>query len=516
MANYQIPGVYVTQSGTSLTTTSTTPLNVAIVADQVTLAADTDTFNNVVATSGIIIGTLSQPMVITASTGNYASYSGYTVTWVSGTTTVTGVYGVNFTVSTPSGSAFSSLTTSGTTSGIGLPSGTVSVTYAHQWGAYGTYGSFNSVANALGTAVNGTVITNPAVLAAQFAFQNGANTVQILPVARVSSSGQSAASVTDWARTFAITSSGVSSDPTYLANFNNIDTIVPLYSFVNSAGQATTSVVSSGINTYLNAQQTIGINQRAFIGVDGTAGQITSGQLQTLAASFSNVVGQTGSTRVTLAFPGSINYNPGLNSTTGLSNVNFNIPGYYLAAALAGLFVGQPTVATPITNKIVAGFNAIGNPISLNDAQTNYLPYGITTVYQKRDGNLWVLQGLTTNVTSWLTKEISLNAIGDVLSNNVANDLNKGYLIGGPLTQNTLAGVLGTVQGTLINAIGTNIIQSYQNLSYSVNPASPTTVNVTFQYSPTYPINYIQVTLSLNTQTGTIITTNQQSNLAVY
>ena len=354
------------------------------------------------------------------------------------------------------------------------------------------------------------------MLAAQFAFQNGANTVQILPVARVSSSGQSAASVTDWARTFTITSSGVSSDPTYLTNFNNIDTIVPLYSFVNSAGQATTSAVSSGINTYLNAQQAIGSYQRAFIGVDGTAGQITSGQLQTLAASFSNVVGQTGSTRVTLAFPGSINYNPGLNSTTGLSNVNFNIPGYYLAAALAGLFVGQPTVATPITNKIVAGFNAIGNQISLNDAQTNYLPYGITTVYQKRDGNLWVLQGLTTNVTSWLTKEISLNAISDVLSNNVANDLNKSYLIGGPLTQNTLAGVLGTVQGTLINAIGTKIIQSYQNLLYSVNPASPTTVNVTFQYSPTYPINYIQVTLSLNTQTGTIVTTNQQSNLAVY
>ena len=129
---------------------------------------------------------------------------------------------------------------------------------------------------------------------------------------------------------------------------------------------------------------------------------------------------------------------------------------------------------------------------------------------------MWVLQGLTTNVTSWLTKEISLNAISDVLSNNVANDLNKSYLIGGPLTQNTLAGVLGTVQGTLINAIGTKIIQSYQNLLYSVNPASPTTVNVTFQYSPTYPINYIQVTLSLNTQTGTIVTTNQQSNLAVY
>jgi len=72
------------------------------------------------------------------------------------------------------------------------------------------------------------------------------------------------------------------------------------------------------------------------------------------------------------------------------------------------------------------------------------------------------------------------------------------------------------VQGTLINAKASGLIQSYQNLNYTVNPANPTTVNITFQYSPTYPINYIQTTLSLNTQTGTVITNNTQSNLVVY
>ena len=91
ISNYQIPGVYVTQSGTSLVSVAPSSLNITIVADQVTPGATTDTFNNVVSGTNAIIGQLTTPMVNTTSTGNYASYSGFNVVWVSGTTTVTGV-----------------------------------------------------------------------------------------------------------------------------------------------------------------------------------------------------------------------------------------------------------------------------------------------------------------------------------------------------------------------------------------------------------------------------------------
>lgn len=152
----------------------------------------------------------------------------------------------------------------------------------------------------------------------------------------------------------------------------------------------------------------------------------------------------------------------------------------------------------------------------MNDASTNYLPYGITTLFQKRDGNFYVLQGLTTNTTNWLTQEISINAIGDQLANNIYKDLNSSFLVGGPLTQNTLGAAVGTVQNSLINAVQQGLIQSYQNVTYQTNPSLPTEVQISFQYAPTYPINYIQITMSLNSQTGTVIVNNQQTNLVVY
>jgi len=507
-SNYQVPGVYVTQTNSALTTVSPTTLRVAIVADQATPGTQTDTFYAPVPVSGITIGQLTVPTVNTTYTGTYTAFSGYTVTWVSGTTTITGTYGQNFNISTVSGISF--LTTSGVSaSGLtALPSGNVNIQYGHLWGAFGTYYSQNQVTTAIGAAISGTTVVNPAVLGSQLAFQNGASIVSIVPVARVAGSGT--AQVSDWINTFNPVTSG--SNPIYLTN-TSTDVVVPLYGLTSNGNITTASAngtVASGILNYFSTQQAAGIYQRGFLGVDGTSAYVSVSGLQTLATSFS-------SSRISLVFPAVLNYNPGLNTTTGLSNVTFNIPGYYLAAAVAGTFVGSiPDVSTPITNDQVYGFNDIPNQISLNDAQTSYLPYGILTVRKKLDGKFWILHGLTTNTSTWLTQEISINAIGDRLTQLIRNDLINSYLVGGPLTKNTSAAVISTVQATLTNALSNGLIQSYQNLSFTINPATPTTINVTFQYAPTYPINYIQASLSLNTQTGTVVYGNAQSNFVVY
>ena len=506
MPNYQIPGVYVTQTNTSLTSVSPTTLTVAIIADQVTPGSQTDTFFAPVAISGITIGQLSVPMVNTTSTSGYTTYSGYTLTWASGTTTVTGTYGVHFNISTTSGISF--LTTSGiTASGTALPSGTLKLQYGHNWGAYGTYTSQNAVVNAIGSAISGTTVSNPAVLASQFAFQNGASVVSIVPVARISGSGL--ANDSDWKNTFTASTGG--SNSIYLSN-TPADVIVPLYSLTTSGSisSVASGTVASGIATYINTQAANGVYQRAFLGIDGTTAQTTVTGYQTLASGFNN-------SRISLVYPPVINYNPGLNTVNGLTNANINIAGYYLAAALAGTFVGQqPDVSTPITNKQVYGFNDIPNQINLLDAQSSYLPYGVLVVRKKNDDNFWVLHGITTNVSNWLTQEISISAIGDRLTQLIRIDLINSYLVGGPLTKNTTAAVLGTVQATLTNALSNGLIQAYQNLAFTVDPATPTTVTVSFQYAPTFPINYIQANVSLNTQTGQVVYGNAQSNFVVY
>ena len=509
--NYQVPGVYVTQTTSALTSVSPTSLSIAIVADQQTPGSQTDTFYAPVPTSGIPLGQLSVPMVNTSYSGTYTSYSGFTLTWTSGNTTsgttVTGTYGYNFNISTANG--ISTLTTVGVTAtGVNvLPSGTLTLQYGHNWGAYGRYTSQNAVVSAIGPAISGTTVVNPAVLASQFAFQNGASIVSIVPVARIS--GTSAAATSDWTNTFSAVSSG--SNPIYLSN-TAADVIVPLHPLTNNGAITDTSAgtVAGAISGYLTKQSNNGVYQRAFLGVDGTGALITVSGYQNLANGFN-------SSRVSLVYPPVVNYNPGLNTNNGLSNATINIAGYYMAAAVAGTFVGQqPDVSTPITNKQVYGFNDIPNQINLVEAQTSYLPYGILVVRKKTDGNFWVLHGLTTNVNNWITQEVSISAIGDRLTQLIRTDLVNSYLVGGPLTKNTSAAVLATVQATLTNALSNGLIQAYQNLSFTINPATPTTITVSFQYAPTYPINYIQANVSLNTQTGQVVYGNSQSNFVVY
>ena len=509
MADYQIPGVYVTQASTSLTSVSPSTLTVAIVADQPTPGYQTDTFFAPIPTSGITLGQLSVPMVNTTSTGTYTSYSGFTLTWASGVsgTTVTGTYNYNFNITTSNG--ISTLTTLGVTATgtSALPSGTLTLTYGHSWGAYGSYTSQNAVVNAVGAAISGTALVNPATLASQLAFQNGASVVSIVPVARIS--GTYAANDSDWNNTFTVSTSG--SNSIYLSNMP-ADVIVPLHPLTRNGVITTVAsgTVANGISSYINTQTSKGVYQRVFLGIDGTTAQTTVTGYQTLAAGFKN-------SRVSLAYPPVVNYNPGLNTSTGLSNSNINIAGYYVAAALAGLFVGQqPDVSTPITNKQVLGFSDIPNQINLMDAQASYLPYGVLVVRKKNDGNFWVLHGITTDPTTWLTQEISISAIGDRLTQLIRIALINSYLVGGPLTKNTSAAVLATAQSTLTNALSGGLIQAYQNLSFSVNPATPTTITVNFQYAPTYPINYIQANVSLNTQTGQVVYGNAQSNFVVY
>jgi hypothetical protein len=508
ITNYQVPGVYVTQTTSALTSVSPTSLTIAIVADQATPGTQTDTFYAPVPVSGITLGQLSVPAVNTSSTSTYASYSGYTLAWSSPSgTTVTGTYGNSFTISTISGISF--LTTSGITAtgSNAIPSGTLSLQYGHFWGAYGRYTSQNAVTTAIGPAISGTSIVNPAVLASQLAFQNGASVVSIVPVVRLS--GTSTASDTDWKNTFTPVSGG--SNPIFLAN-TPADVIVPLHPLTSSGAMtsATAGTVASGIANYISTQTSYGVYQRAFLGIDGTTAQTTVSGYQTLANSFST-------SRVSVVYPPVVNFNPGLNTTNGLSNATINIAGYYMAAALAGLFVGQqPDVSTPITNKQVIGFNDIPNQINLTDAQSSYLPYGVLVVRKKTDGNFWVLHGITTDVSTWLSREISISAIGDRLTQLIRSDLVNSYLVGGPLTKNTSAAVLATVQATLTNALSNGLIQGYQNLSFATNPATPTTITVNFQYAPTFPINYIQANVSLNTQTGQVVYGNAQSNFVVY
>jgi len=484
--NYQNPGVYVSQvTNPALTTANPSSLNICFLANASgnnPIAPQTDRFL-VTTITGAQTFSLTQSGVQTSSLLVTNNTTGASLT-----------LNTDYSISTSNN--VTTLTT--ITGGAGLQAvganGWIAANYNYTTAVTGTtytFYNFNSVQNTFGPAFsygsNGAITVNsPATLAAWLAFQNGA---QVVSCQNIVSASNNAGTEQDFLNAV----QGLIKVP-------GIDIIVPL-KYDTTYNSGTTGTLFGGLNNFLTAQASNGVYQRAFVGLDSS---VTSSNLINTVAKIANAIGSNGSgTRMTLAVPQQININPGLNSVTGTSTGYITVDGIYLAASLAGLFAGQPDVYVPITHKLVNGVQSIPNQISASDS-TTIQSFGGTVVRQRADGTIYVRHGLTLNTSNWLTQELSINAIGDRLSNNIAKTISNSTLIGSPLTNNTIASLQSVVLAVLMRSVNTNLIQSYQNLTYSVNPVNPTNVVVSFEYSPTIPLNYINVNLSVNVQTGTI------------
>ena len=476
IANYQNPGVYVTQGPSPIVTAvSESALNILFVG--YSQNAPTNTFTDVyqyTSTSGVQTFTLTQSGTITNGvlsnnvTGyvlvSGIDYSGFVTT--SGVTTVTTISG-------------SSNLVAGTT--------WVAANYTYttvQPGTIYSFTDYNSAQNLFGAPFTYTgatpTINSACSLAAFLAFQNNAPLVSLVNIV---SSGVAPGNPADYL-TFI----------QGLAGQEGIDVIVPLI-YDTSYNSGPTGPLFKGIQLFLDAQANNGFFQRAFFGMDSSVTNLTS--------VCQYITGDTYDTRITLVAPNQIIYNPGFNSTTGLSTGTLNIDGIYLAAAVAGCFTGQPDVYVPITNKSINGISGIPNQVDVNTSNT-LQSYGTTVVRQNRNGQLYVRQGLTTNTQNWVTQELSINAIGDRLANLFETNLSNSNLIGSPITPVTMGTIHSEVLAILTFAENRNIIQGYTGLTIQQNPNNLTEVDVTLQYSPTYSLNYIRVTISINTSTGAI------------
>lgn len=348
--------------------------------------------------------------------------------------------------------------------------------------AYGnTLSQFNSasgVNNQFGPAIvtdssGNSSVNSPVTLAAQLAFQNGASQVWVFPVKRAVPTAASTS--TDWSNAFTAME--------IVNGIGVIDTIVPLYDYTTSGFDRTTFA------NYLSYQQLHSILQRMFVSQDTSASTAQATSLAADAAIFGNQ-------RISLVAPTIIQYQVS-------SNSQIDIGGFYVAAALAGLLSSLPGPQEPLTHKVLQGFVTINPPISTADYIT-LQTYGVLCVKQKADGTIYVRHGLTTNTTNWLTEEISIIAAQDALYNNIRNTIDNSTVIGSALTQNTAHAVVSIIQGVLTDAVNINLIQAYTGLQFTQSTTLPTTITVTFQYSPTFPLNYVNVSFSINPTAGTV------------
>jgi hypothetical protein len=81
---------------------------------------------------------------------------------------------------------------------------------------------------------------------------------------------------------------------------------------------------------------------------------------------------------------------------------------------------------------------------------------------------------------------------------------NQAGLIGQPITSTLLTVISNLATAALAYLSTEGVIAGYTMPSVIQDAGNPDQVDVTFGYSPMYPLNYIQVTYSINQTTGSV------------
>lgn len=219
----------------------------------------------------------------------------------------------------------------------------------------------------------------------------------------------------------------------------------------------------------------------------------------------------TGSSRIVVPWPNRLNlYNGVLNSTVVLD-------GFYLAAALAGMLSARMH-QIPLTRKYPTGFSGV--PAATLQALTKSVKNtlaasGICVVEIDRNSRLVVRHGLTTDFAGGvLSREISLVRSQDALYAFVQDTLESAGLIGQPISEETGIRVKGVVIGALELVKGQGLIVDYNNVKVRQQTppvGDPTVIEVKFAYKPSWPLNYILVSFTVDTTTGDTTLTSQSN-----
>jgi len=217
--------------------------------------------------------------------------------------------------------------------------------------------------------------------------------------------------------------------------------------------------------------------------------------------------------RIVLAYPEIVQV------FNGLTGQVFNASGCYLAVALGATLTSLP-VNTGLTRQSLDGFTGLTQAeiAAMTTSTLNAMAAaGTCIVYADRNGALTCRHGLTTDMSALNNREVSLVRQADTLLMQVAAGMENSGLIGEPITPEMPAIVEGALTSILEQCVNTNIINSWSNLTISQETfpsGDPTIIDCAFTYVPAIPLNYVQVTFSIDLTSGLVATQSAQNAAA--
>lgn len=481
-AGYVPPGVYVTADSSSVSTTAGVGPTVVLLVgpglgsrsqvDYVTFATKTSSF------------TLSQQGAVNPSAGGLTVYS------VAAGVTTTYELTTDYTVAV-SGSGTETVTTVTAVSDGSIPTNTqIMIAYNYANDAYfalNQFSDFGSLSSVYGApfSPSGT-LQSPLSLAAQIAFDNGANEIYCIAIPNN------------------VTGSGVAS--AYRAAYDQtlvnpeIGLIIPVFDSTTDSGHpvdmSSLSSFLGGLVAHLTNAEADGVPRNAILGVPETFDSSVTPDQIAVALDYRRVV---------FVWPNQLDFYNAYSTPPG----NVVVGGQYLAAACAGVLTALPT-NTGLTKQVVYSFSAIDPAVAPKLTVTNkntWSSKGVAVLEANRLGQLTIRHGVTTDVSSVTSREFSIVRCQDELFNEIQTSLESAALIGTPIDDNTPLAVKSIVTGALETALGDETIAAYNTVNVrqqSLPDGDPSVIEVVFTYQPTYPLNYITVNFSYDLSTGAI------------
>lgn len=176
------------------------------------------------------------------------------------------------------------------------------------------------------------------------------------------------------------------------------------------------------------------------------------------------------------------------------NDIEYLVDGAMIAAAMSGRDTSPAwDVAEPIDRKPIVGFRRLYRRMdSVTSAMTANA--GITLI-EEQSANMIIKMGLTTELTSVLTRTPSVVKILDFVQKGSRASL-RPYI-----GQKFLSEKLGDIETTLTSYLGAlrqaNIITAYQGVKATPDANDATIVNVEAFYSPVLPLQWIVITFNM-------------------
>jgi len=279
--------------------------------------------------------------------------------------------------------------------------------------------------------------------------------------------------------------------------FSQINVVVPIFKDGTIADAGAMTPYITGLNAHLQTTDNNGTPRVAIVGVPADFSDSVSPD--TLSTSFSY-------RRVVFVWPKEFLY---YNSIT---NVTITVGGSYLAAACAGILANN-SVNQPLTKRQIRSLTGLTLKAAQNNTVTNknfWSSKGVAVAEISRLGQFVIRHGVTTDMSTVVTRELSIVRSQDSLFNIVQESLEQAGLVGTPIIDTTALSVKAIVSSALETAKASSIIQDYSNLvvrQQALPNGDPTIIECRFSYKPTYPLNYITVVFALDLNTGDLTTT---------